>query len=197
MEMRADWSAIERVREQLKADRHAPHASQFLLFAWCVAQAARNHPRFRSAMLADSTIREYNALHLGIAVAREGDELVMARVPNADGLSFRQFVEIARSSIERARHGVDQAADPMQLSLTNMASQGVRFGIPVIAAPAVGTLFVGEAFDEAYPLKDGGIGFRRMVTLVLSFDHRIANGVGAANFLGEVRSRMERLTLPE
>ncbi len=194
MEIRVGWSAVEAVRAQLRQSAGTgPQPTQFLLFAWCVAQAARNHPRFRSALLNDSTLREYDHLHLGIAVARPEDELLLARVQRADALTFQEFVAEAQEAISKARGGVDQTADVMQLSLTNMAGAGVRLGIPVVAAPAAGTLFVGEPFDEAYPLPGGGIGFRRQATMVFSFDHRVANGIGAANFLNEVRSRVERL----
>ena len=195
MELRVDWSAIETTRAKLKEDASGPQPSQFILFAWCVAQAAKNHPKFRSALQGESMLRQYNHLNLGIAVAREGDELLLARIDAADSLPFSEFVTSAQSAIQRAREGVDQAAEVMQISLTNMAGQGVRMGIPVIAAPAVGTLFVGEPFDEAYLLPNGGIGFRRVAAMVLSFDHRIANGVGAANFLSEIKRLVEALSL--
>lgn len=193
MEIRLDWGPVERARARLKENPSGPQPSQFLLFAWCVAQAAKNHPRFRSALQGEGTLREYDHLHLGIAVARPDDELLLARVPDADSLSFADFVSASQAAIQKARDGQDQAADVMQLSLTNMAGQGVRMGIPVIAAPAAGTLFIGEPFDEAYPLPGGGIGFRRTAAMVLSFDHRIANGVGAANFLAEIRERVAGL----
>ncbi len=193
MEIRLDWGPIERARARLKENPSGPQPSQFLLFAYCVAQAAKNHPRFRSALQGEGTLREYDHLHLGIAVARPDDELLLARVPDADARGFPEFVAAAQSAIQKARDGEDQAADVMQLSLTNMAGQGVRMGIPVIAAPAAGTLFIGEPFDEAHPLPGGGIGFRRTAAMVLSFDHRIANGVGAANFLAEIRERVAGL----
>jgi pyruvate/2-oxoglutarate dehydrogenase complex dihydrolipoamide acyltransferase (E2) component len=81
----------------------------------------------------------------------------------------------------------------MQLSLTNMAVAGVRMGIPIVTAPAAATMFIGEPFDEAYPLPGGGVGFRRTASMVMTFDHRIMNGIGAANFLTEVRQRAERI----
>src|SRR5207237_8196927 len=55
MEVLLDWSPIEEDRARLKAIESGPPPSQFLHFAWCVAQAARSHPRFRSALLNDTT----------------------------------------------------------------------------------------------------------------------------------------------
>ncbi len=194
MEVRLDWGPIEAARSRFKlAGGDGPQPTQFLLFAWCVAQAAEAHPSFRSALVSDTTLRRYERLHLGIAVARPGDELLMARIANASALKLADFITAASDAIEKARQGTDQASDAMQISLTNMAGVGVRIGIPVLVAPSVATLFVGEPFDEAYPLPGGGIGFRRSASMVMTFDHRIANGIGAANFLAEIRRRVESL----
>lgn len=196
MEIAVEWSGIEAARARMKArwgDRPDRAPTQFLLFAWCVAQAARNHPAFRSALVGDKTLRQFAHLNLGIAVARPGDELLMARVDNADTLGLEAFTQAAHAAIARARAGEDQTSDAMPLSLTNMAGAGVRLGIPVVVAPAAGTLFLGAPYDQAIPLPGGGIGFRRQANMVFTFDHRLANGIGAARFLTEVRERVEGL----
>lgn len=192
LEVHIGWEGIEEVRQRL---RHSGmrRASQSLLFAWSVAQAARSHPKFRSELLGTDARREYRHLNLGIAVARPGDELVMARIDAADNLPFEQFVDAYTQAVLRARAGEDQASDTIQLTITNMAANRVRRGIPVLVAPAAGTLFVGEAFDQAVPLQNGGVAFRRMAVVVFTFDHRIANGVGAASFLSAIRRRVENL----
>jgi pyruvate dehydrogenase E2 component (dihydrolipoamide acetyltransferase) len=190
LEMELPWAPVEQARAALKTRAAAggtPDPSQFTLFAWCVAQAAKNHPRFRSTLLNESTLREHSHIHLGIAVARPGDELLLARVASADAYAFDDFVRACQEAVAKAREGQDQTSDVMQLSLTSLAAVGARKGIPVVAAPAVGTLFVGAPYDEAYPLEGGGVGFRRLATMVLTFDHRLLNGVGAAAFLNEVR----------
>jgi pyruvate/2-oxoglutarate dehydrogenase complex dihydrolipoamide acyltransferase (E2) component len=195
MEMAMDWSRIEAERARLKQERGDRAPSQFVMFAWCVTQAAKDHPRFLSALANETTVRQYENLHLGIAVARENDELLMARVVNASARTFDEFVAASQDAIRRARDGEDQTAEAMQLSLTSMAGVGVTLGIPVVVAPSVGTLFIGAPIDEAYPLPGGGIAFRRTAKMVLTFDHRIVNGVGAARFLSDVRKRVEEINL--
>jgi len=194
IEMRVVWDPIEAVRRravELPDGLWGVEPSQFLLFSWCVVRAAMDHPRVLCAMLDGSTLRQYKHLHLGYAVARPGDELYIARVPNADTLPFPEFVRASQDAVRRARDGEDQGSQAMQLTLTNLRHADVRTGIPVVTAPAVGTVFVGAPFDEAYPLPNGGIGFRRMACIVLSFDHRIVNGLGAASFLADVKRRAE------
>jgi pyruvate/2-oxoglutarate dehydrogenase complex dihydrolipoamide acyltransferase (E2) component len=66
----------------------------------------------------------------------------------------------------------------------------MRIGIPAIVAPAVATLAFGETFQ--HPVPDGDtFKFKSFATATLSFDHRIANGVGAANFLNDIKAAIE------
>lgn len=190
LEMTLEWGAIEeareRLRETLPEDRQP---TRFLLFAWCVAQAAKSHPRFRSTLAGDGVLRRYENLHLGIAVARPQDELTIACVHRADALTFEAFIAEAKSAIQRARAGEDQAHEAMQISLTSLAQTGARRGVPALVPPAVATLFIGAPYPEACPLPDGAIGFRTTANMTMTFDHRLINGFGAASFLQEVQQR--------
>lgn len=186
------WENIEALRKQLNT-RPELHASQFLLFSWCVARAARSHPRFRSVMLNGSVLREYDQLNMGLAVARSGDELVTARVDGADTLPFEDFARRATEAIERARRGEDQINETVQMSVTHMPGSCIRVGIPVVVSPAVATLFLGPPFDEAVPGPDGAPTFRRTAVGVMTFDHRAINGTGASSFLRAVQKQIARL----
>ena len=62
----------------------------------------------------------------------------------------------------------------------------------VVVPPSVATLFLGEVYNgiaqDASELK-----IRRMANLALTFDHRVMNGVGAANFLNKVKGNVESI----
>lgn len=189
------WDAIEAAREKVKNSGSPFQPSAFMMMAWCVAQAMREHPKFRSTMPSDGVLRTYRGANLGIAVALPDDELVTAVIPNADSLSWADFANAARQQIELARNGRDQATEATTLSITNMSAFGLRNAVPVVVSPAVATLFLGEAYWHPVA-KMGGYDFVRMVILSLTFDHRVINGVGAANFINEVRSRIENFQLP-
>ncbi|MEP6755615.1 MAG: biotin/lipoyl-containing protein [Chthonomonadales bacterium] len=191
MELQLNWGPITKRRAELKSQQGETAPSAFVLFAWCVAQASKEFPRFRAALTNDSTLRQYDHLHLGIAVARPGDELLMARIVNSDALAYDEFVTTAQAAIARARDGEDQTTEAMQISLTNMSSAGIRWGIPVVVAPSAGTLFIGAPFDEAVPKAESGFEFVRVAKMVFTFDHRIANGIGAAKFLSAIKERVE------
>ncbi len=189
------WDSIESAREKVKASKTDFQPSAFTMMSWCVVRAMSNHPKFRSTMPNDSTLRTYKGVNLGIAVALPGDELVTAMVPNADSLNWVDFANATRQQIDLARNGKDQATEATTLSITNMSAFGLRNAVPVVVSPSVATLFLGEAYWCPIP-KMGGFDFVKMVTLSLTFDHRVINGVGAANFINEVKSNIEHFELP-
>ncbi|MCX7993728.1 MAG: 2-oxo acid dehydrogenase subunit E2 [Fimbriimonadales bacterium] len=179
----ARWDALWRVVERFKSDPNAPvQPSEFQVFAYCAAQATLQHPKFRSQLVGEETLRQYQHVNLGIAVARPGDELVTALVKNASALDFVSFVRTLQSQIRKARAGEDQADASIQLLLTYMGGYQMVDAIPVLVSPAVAILFAGEAFPvDGVP----------HVNLVLTFDHRLVNGVGGAEFLNAVAHNLE------
>lgn len=184
MRRTARWDKVQQAVATFKTRPDSPiQPSEFQVFAYCVVQATRNHPKFRSQLVGEDTLREYRHVNLGIAVARPGDELVTALVKEASALDFVSFVRTAQAQIRKARAGEDQADASMQLLLTYMGGYQIVDAIPVLVAPAVAILFAGESFPvEGVP----------HVNLVLTFDHRLINGVGGAEFLNEVANLLER-----
>ena len=183
-----NWEKIEHARNQ---SRPVQGPTAFAMACWCIAKAAKIHQRFRSALTNDGrSWRVFKSVNLGIAVSMEGDQLVTATVPNADQLTIEEFYAAYSESIALARTGVDQADESTTLMVSNIGNIGMTIGIPAIVAPAVATLAIGQAIDK--PVRDGNsFRFERAVTATLCFDHRIANGIGAAAFLNDVRSGIE------
>lgn len=190
------WDPVEQVNDALKAawPEDRPRPSRFLLVAWCVARALERHEAFRSSIVDVNTLRRFTHGNLGIAVALPQDELASAVVPRAGARPFEDFIETARLAIQEAREGVDQAAQtPIHVSLTGMTAYGVRTAVPVVVPPSVATLFVGAPYDAPRRGEQGGVELIRVVHLVLTFDHRVINGVGAAAFLSDVRDLLAAL----
>ena len=187
-----NWEKIEHARNQT---RPVQGPTAFAMACWCIARAAKIHQRFRSSLTNDGrSWRVFKSVNLGIAVSMEGDELVTAAVPNADQLSIDEFYAAYSDAIALARTGVDQADESTTLMVSNIGNIGMTIGIPAIVAPAVATLAIGQAIDK--PVRDGdSFRFERAVTATLCFDHRIANGIGAASFLSDVRAGVESFEL--
>ncbi|MEZ6095421.1 MAG: 2-oxo acid dehydrogenase subunit E2 [Pirellulaceae bacterium] len=172
-----NWSGLDAARQKAKASGGGPTA--FAMACWCVVQALKKHDKFRSVMAGDGrALKVYHRVNLGVAVALPGDQMVTAVVREADTMDQKTFFDALAKQIETARDGKDQADESTTVTVSNIGKAGMKFGIPAIVAPAVATLALGEVF--ALPVPDGdSYKFQPTVTAVLSFDHRIANGVGA------------------
>ena len=184
-----DWTAIAAARVKVKGKGSGP--TGFGMACWCVVQAIKAHEKFRSALSADGkSLKVFHNVNLGVAVALPGDEMVTAVVPNADTLEPDKFFETLYQQIKLAREGTDQADGSTTITISNIGKAGMRSGIPAIVSPAVATLAIGEIYS--LPVPDGdSFKFQPSVMATLSFDHRVANGVGAANFMSDVKKSIE------
>lgn len=187
-----NWGRLEEVRDAYKAQGADFQPSAFTLFAFAVAQAVKDHPMFRSTLVGDTAVRTYDHIQLGIAVALPGDELVLAVVPDADTLTWEEFASKCRERIGAARDGNDQANESVTLSLTNMQAHGIRDAVAVVVPPGICTVFLGEAYwgldQNASEPK-----LQRQANLGITFDHRLINGVGAAQFQNQIRTNVENI----
>lgn len=189
-----DWTAIEAARQET---RKSGGPTSFIMSLWCVLEALKKHPKLRSSLSSDGkNLHQYRHTNLGIAVSLPEDVLVTAVVSNADTLSQNEFFDACNRQIDLARDGQDQADQSTTLTVSNIGKVGMRMGIPAIVAPAVATLATGETYLQPAPKESGeGYTFRSAVTFTLTFDHRILNGVGAANFMNDLKQICESFQL--
>jgi len=163
------------------------------MMAWTVVRAMEKHAPFRRLILEDETIIENKNFDLGIAVAIEGDRLATAVVTDANRKSWNEFVEVYRKTVEETRGGrLDAMNAPVVIS--SLGAFGVRTGAPIVVPPSVGTLFIGSAHREMLPNGKKNE-TAEVITLSLTFDHRVVNGAGAANFVHEIKEQIEHFKL--
>src|SRR2546430_2391157 len=79
--------------------------------------------------------------------------------------------------------------------ITSLGAFGVKAGAPIVVPPSVGTLFVGTAHRELIPNKNKNES-AEVITLSLTFDHRVVNGAGAAAFANEIKKQIEAFKIP-
>ncbi|MBS1713368.1 MAG: 2-oxo acid dehydrogenase subunit E2 [Armatimonadetes bacterium] len=192
MTVAVSWGPIEQLRREFKDAGGDFQPSAFTMFAYAAALATKDHPMFRSTIVGDGTVRTYDHIHLGIAVALPGDELVIARIDDADGMDWRTFAEACRAQIDLARGGKDQANESVTLSLTNMQAFGIRDAVAVVVPPGVATVFLGEPYNGLDPHATD-VRLARYANLGITFDHRLINGVGAAHYQNAVKANVENI----
>lgn len=194
LQIDARWDAIRRAREAAKKsdDENAPSPS--VMIAWAVVRAMEKHAPFRRLMLEDDQIVENDKFDLGIAVSLEGDRLATAVVTKANERDWPDFVKRYNDTVAETRAGrVDAVNAPLVIS--SLGAFGVRAAAPIVVPPSVGTLFVGSAHHEM--LGDGKKKeTTEIITLSLTFDHRVVNGAGAASFVHDIKEEIEKFKIP-
>jgi 2-oxoisovalerate dehydrogenase E1 component len=195
MEMDVRYAAIRSAREaaKLKSGKTAPSPS--VMMAWCVVRAMEKHPAFRRIVAKDGAILEQAEFELGIAVALEGDRLATAVIRKSNTFGWTGFVAAYNTALESARTGKPEEVQA-PLNLTSLGAFGIEKAQPIVVPPAMSTLFVGTAHERM--MNDGGLVYPvEVVTLSVTFDHRVVNGAGTAAFLSELKAQFENFKLPE
>jgi 2-oxoisovalerate dehydrogenase E1 component len=193
LQIDARWEPIQKARDAAKKDeKNAPSPS--VMIAWAVVRAMEKHAPFRRLILEDDQIVQNEDFDLGIAVALEGDRLATAVITNANRNDWPEFVKIYNETVDATRGGrVDAMNAPVVI--TSLGAFGVKAGAPIVVPPSVGTLFVGTAHHELIPNKNKNE-TAEVITLSLTFDHRVVNGVGAATFANEIKKQIEGFRIP-
>jgi 2-oxoisovalerate dehydrogenase E1 component len=194
LQIDARWGAVRKAREAAKKKEGKKAASPSVMIAWAVVRAMEKHAPFRRVILDDDRIVENDDFDLGVAVALEGNRLATAVVTQANTRDWPDFLERYNQTVEETRGGrVDAVNAPIVIS--SLGAFGVRAAAPIVVPPSVGTLFVGSAHYET--VSDGKKGqATEVITLSLTFDHRVVNGAGAASFVHEVKEQIEGFAIP-
>ena len=194
LQIDARWDGIRRARDGAKEKDGKNAASPSVMIAWSVVRAMEKHASFRRLILEDDQIVQNDDFDLGIAVALEGDRLATAVITKANKKSWPEFVKIYNKTVEATRGG---RVDAMNASvvITSLGAFGVKAGAPIVVPPSVGTLFVGTAHRELIPNKNENES-AEVITLSLTFDHRVVNGAGAASFANEIKKQIEGFKIP-
>ena len=125
-------------------------------------------------------------MNLGIAAATERG-LVVPHVKDADRMNLIELSDAIGALAATARSGKTQPGDMMggTFSITNVGVFGVEAGTPIINPGEAGILALGAVRRQPWEHR-GEIALRDVMTLSLSFDHRLVDGEQGARFLVDV-----------
>jgi pyruvate dehydrogenase E2 component (dihydrolipoamide acetyltransferase) len=161
------------------------------LFVALVARALREHPRLNSRLEADG-IHELAAINIALAVDTERG-LVTPVLREADRLALPAIQAGYDALIGRALAGKSLPDDfeGGTFTITNLGSLEVDGFTPIINPPQAAILGIGRIVEKP-AARGGAVVVRPMVTLSLSFDHRIVDGAPAGRFLQRIKQLVER-----
>jgi pyruvate dehydrogenase E2 component (dihydrolipoamide acetyltransferase) len=212
-QMALAWSQIPHVANQGEADvtrleawrkRHSEkiaarggRLTMTVLAAKAAVAALKQFPRFNASLdMAAAQIVYKQYYHVGVAVDTPRG-LLVPTLKDVDRRSIRELAGDFGALVDRAREG-RTTLEELQggtFTITNAGAVGGGHFAPIINYPQVAILGLGRAGLKPVVRPDAAgeptIEPRRVMPLVLSFDHRIADGADAIRFLQAIVDMLE------
>jgi pyruvate dehydrogenase E2 component (dihydrolipoamide acetyltransferase) len=154
------------------------------------ASALAQHPEC-NAWWQDDHVRQWHAVHLGMAVAIP-DGLITPVIRNADQKSMRQINAEARELAEKARNRklTPEEYTGATFTVSNLGMFDIDEFTAVINPPEAGILAVGR-LTEVPVVVNGQVDVRKRMRLTMSCDHRVIDGATGAQFLKTLKLMLE------
>ncbi len=131
-------------------------------------------------------IVQYHYVNLGIATATPRG-LMVPNIKDADTLNLMGLSEELTSLVETAKAGTAGQADLTggTISITNIGSFGIDSGTPILNTGEAMILALGAVKRLPWEYR-GEVALRQVLTLSVSFDHRLVDGEQGSRFLADV-----------
>jgi pyruvate dehydrogenase E2 component (dihydrolipoamide acetyltransferase) len=187
-----DMAQAEATRHQLNDHfKRQHHVAVNDVVMKATAMALAEHPEF-NALFLDGEVRPQTAINLCLAIAVD-EGLIAPAVLDCQQKSLVEIADATRDLAERAKAG---HLRPEELSagtftITSLVLYDVSALIGIIQPPQTALIGVGSVRNVPV-VRDDGIEPGQMLTLALSADHRVTDGVQGALFLRAIRRLLER-----
>jgi 2-oxoisovalerate dehydrogenase E2 component (dihydrolipoyl transacylase) len=180
----------ETLNQQFSASRGKLTLLPFLIRAMVLA--VREHPEVNARYDDDAgVVTRFAAVHLGLATQTSGG-LMVPVIRHAESLDFWDCARAIRQTSEAARTGKTSRDDltGSTLTLTSLGALGGIVSTPVINHPEVAIVGTNRIVERPVILNRMVVA-RKMMNLSSSFDHRVVDGMDAAQFIQRIRRYLE------
>lgn len=190
-----DVTELEELRVHLNekwgASRGKLTVLPFLVRAMVVA--LRDFPQINARYDDEAQIiTRHGAVHVGVATQSDNG-LMVPVVRHAEARSlWANAEEIARlASAARTGKASRDEMSGSTITLTSLGALGGIVSTPVLNLPEVAIVGVNRIVERPMVIK-GQIVIRKMMNLSSSFDHRVVDGMDAAQFIQAIRGLLEQ-----
>jgi pyruvate dehydrogenase E2 component (dihydrolipoamide acetyltransferase) len=179
----AEVSALLELYARLKDPDAEPRITLNHFIVAAVGRALVAHPDLNRVWCEEGALL-LDGPDVGIAVNTERG-LVVPVVRNAGRLGLGALARQANALVERARHGRLSAGEMSggAITVSNAGMHGLAAMASIIVPGQAMILGVGAVRDLFRPDAQGAPALRREITLTLSVDHRVLDGVAGATLL--------------
>ncbi len=155
----------------------------------CV-DALKRYPKF-NAFLDGDAIRLNDSVNVGIAMAVE-DGLLMPAIRGCEGMSLCEIALASKDLADRAQNGTLRPDEYTggTFGISNLGMFDVSTFVAIIQPPQSAIVAVGTVAKKPV-VRGDEIVVRQVMNATISADHRVVDGAEGAQFLIEVKRRLE------
>jgi|SRR5271166_107360 len=178
----ADVTAAIELRSRLKAQFDLTYTD---LIIHAVSRALLRHPRINSRLCANG-IELLHQVNVGLAVALD-EGLIVPVIADAARKSLRE-IALESSALGAKAHAGQLKMEDVSggtFTISNLGTYAIDAFTPILNPGETAILGVGRIVEKP-AIYRGEIARRSMITLSLTFDHRVVDGAPAATFLQTV-----------
>ncbi|GGE75656.1 dihydrolipoamide acetyltransferase family protein [Massilia psychrophila] len=189
-----DVTEIEALRTQLNTRWGGERGRLTLLplLMRAIVLAVRSFPQVNARFDDEAgVVTRFEPVHIGIATQTEPG-LMVPVVRHAEARDpWSGAAEVARlADAARAGRALREELSGSTITITSLGALGGIVTTPVINHPEVAIVGVNRIVERPV-IRNGAIVARKMMNLSCSFDHRIIDGVYAAQFVQAIRGYLE------
>jgi pyruvate/2-oxoglutarate dehydrogenase complex dihydrolipoamide acyltransferase (E2) component len=193
-----DVTSLVKFRETNKESFEKQHGVKLTytpFFIKSISECLVEFPYVNSSVTDSNEVVVNRAVHMGVAVSLGEDGSGGLIVPVIRDCHKKSLVDIAHDLAEIARKARSSSLDTSDVqggtfTLTNPGSYGATLGTPMINAPQGG--IIGTYGIVKRPvIVDDMIAVRSIMNVVLTYDHRIVDGMTAGRFLQLLKKKLE------
>jgi pyruvate dehydrogenase E2 component (dihydrolipoamide acetyltransferase) len=191
-------NAQQWLQQQNQATPPEEHVLLLALLLKALASSLVKYPKL-NGFYQDSTLgqsgafEQASAIHIGNVISLRQGGLVVSAIHNVDKLSVNEVMKGLRDITKRSRNGHLRSSELMDatITVTNMGERGADSVFGIIYPPQVAILGFGK-IREVAKVVNNNVVVAQVLTVSLSADHRVIDGMLAAKFLNYLDKQLQK-----
>ena len=191
---KVDLTELLKLRKQVnEAQEKKTSVTDYIARATVIA--LQKYPEMNSSLVGDKIVK-YKSVNLGIAVASPTG-LIVPNIKDAQNLSVVELSKASTPLFDKARAGklAYNEYNGGTFTISNLGMFGIENFTAIINPPEVGILSISSTKDEPAVIVNAAgekeIAIRPMMNIQLTVDHRLIDGLLAAQFVTEIKKMLE------
>ena len=187
-----DLSTAKNFLDDVNAEREPEQRILLLaLLLRAISTVLPKHPQL-NGYYQQGRFEEKKNIHIGNTITLRNGGLVVPAIHNVEQLSLNQTMVALRDVIGRSRSGHLRSSELSDATITvsNIGDRGADAVFAVIYPPQVAIIGLGKPQQKARVI-DGDVKACFTITVTLSADHRVSDGVTGAKFLNALDNQLQ------